>query len=61
MKCNVSHWTFSFSDEETEDLPAITVKLSGRDNLWGKTKEMFLKIERISKNYDWVLKVKNFP
>ena len=30
--------------------------LSGRETLWGKTKEMFLQTELLASNYDWVLK-----
>ena len=46
----------SASDQETEDLSTLTVKLSGRDKLWGKTKEMFLQTSELVENYDWVLK-----
>ena len=46
----------SASEEETEDLPTLTIKLSGRIKLWGKTKEMFLQTSELAGNYDWVLK-----
>ena len=46
----------SVSDQQTENLPTLTVKLSGREKLWGKTKEMFLQTEQLARNYDWVLK-----
>ena len=46
----------SVSDQQTEDLPTLTVQLSGREKLWGKTKEMFLQTEQLARNYDWVLK-----
>ena len=46
----------SVSDQPSEDLPTLTVQLAGRENLWGKTKEMFLQTEQLARNYDWVLK-----
>ena len=52
LVCDVG--MISASDQETEDLPTLTVQLSGRDTLWGKTRAMFLQTEHL--NYDWVLK-----
>ena len=46
----------SVSDQQSEDLPTLTVKLSGRETLWGKTKKMFLQTGQLARNYDWVLK-----
>ena len=46
----------SDSEQETEDLPTLTVNLSGRETLWGKTKEMFLQTSELAVHYDWVLK-----
>ena len=46
----------SVSDQQSEDLPTLTVKLSGRETLWGKTKKMFLQTDQLARNYDWVLK-----
>ena len=47
---------FAVSDQPSPDLPTLTVQLSGRETLWGKTKEMFLQTEHLATNYDWVLK-----
>ena len=42
---------------DREDLETLMIELSGRENLWGKTKQMFLRTEQLSRSYDWVLKV----
>ena len=46
----------TLSEQQTTDLPSLTVRLSGRETLWGKTKEMFLQTEQLAGQYDWVLK-----
>ena len=44
------------SDQQSAELASLTVTLSGRETLWGKTKEMFLQTEQLATSYDWVLK-----
>ena len=45
------------TDVEDDSLPSIAVNLTGREKLWGKTKQMFMMASNLSAEFDWVLKV----
>ena len=46
------------TEEDDEDLPVMKVDVTGRENLWGKTKISLVRAYReYGDHVDWVLKV----